>query len=133
MSNFEDLIRIKTLEKTLYDNNNKLRFLERANDSLIEQKKQLKGLLLECREFFVGNKTFARDNGCTMAAIEAQQWITKIDEVLKNIEAWFTGLVGTLNNECAEHNKNVPVGGFESAFKQHAERINTALDKIKDR
>lgn len=53
-------------------------------------------------------------------------------ELLKNIEAWFTGLVGTLNNECAEHNKSVPVGNFEYAFRQHAESINKALKQIKE-
>lgn len=56
--------------------------IELAALDLKDEKQQLKSLLRECREFFVGNKTFARDFGCTKAAIEAQQWITKIDNAI---------------------------------------------------
>ena len=51
---------------------------------------------------------------------------------LEKVELWFSGMVGTLNNEYAEHNKSVPVGNFENALKQYAESINTALNQIKE-
>lgn len=71
MSDFDDFMKIKTLEKELYDTNSKLRFLERANDNLIEQKKQLKELLKECKE---------KLKYCVRETYELQ---TKIDEVLR--------------------------------------------------
>ena len=55
-----------------------------------------------------------------------------VDEVLDDVETWFLGMVGTLNNECAEQNKSIPVGKFERTFKAYAYSLADLREKIEE-
>ena len=57
---------------------------------------------------------------------------TKLKELLKECELWFTGVVGNMNDKnVGEHNRNLPIGNFEYAFKVFSQKINQALGEDK--
>lgn len=50
------------------------------------------------------------------------------EELLKECELWFTGIVGNMNDKnVGEHNRNLPIGNFEYVFKVFSQKINEAL------
>lgn len=52
----------------------------------------------------------------------------KLKELLKECELWFTGVVGNMNDKnVGEHNRNLPIGNFEHAFKVFSQKINQVL------
>ena len=51
----------------------------------------------------------------------------KLRDLLTELNVWFVGMVGTMNNECSEHNKNIPVGNFEYAMRTYADKIDEVL------
>lgn len=53
-------------------------------------------------------------------------------DVISDVEFWLNGMVGAMNNECAEHNKKQPVGNFEYAFKSYADSLRDLNKKIKE-
>ena len=57
---------------------------------------------------------------------------TKLKELLKECELWFSGIVGNMNDKnVGEHNRNLPIGNFEYAFKVFSQKINQALGEDK--
>ena len=57
---------------------------------------------------------------------------TKLKELLKECELWFTGVVGNMNNKnVGEHNRKLPIGNFEHAFKVFSQKINQVLGEDK--
>lgn len=65
-----------------------------------------------------------------IAEYEAEN--TKLKELLKECELWFTGFVGNMNDKSVgEHNRNLPIGNFEYAFKVFSQKINQALGEDK--
>lgn len=53
---------------------------------------------------------------------------TKLKELLKECELWFTGVVGNMNDKnVGEHNRNLPIGNFEHIFKVFSQKINQVL------
>ena len=60
------------------------------------------------------------------AELEAEN--TKLKELLKECELWFTGIVGNMNDKnVGEHNRNIPIGNFEYAFKVFSQKISEVL------
>lgn len=63
---------------------------------------------------------------------EAVKKIDKLKELLKECELWFTGIVGNMNDKnVGKHNRNLPIGNFEYAFKVFSQKINQALGEDK--
>ena len=63
-----------------------------------------------------------------------EEWQAKLEEnaqlkeLLKECELWFTGIVGNMNDKnVGEHNRNLPIGNFEYAFKVFSQKINEVL------
>lgn len=52
--------------------------------------------------------------------------------LLLDIDNWFMGVLGALNNESSEHNKSLPIGNFEQAFKYEHTTIEQLVKKIKE-
>lgn len=50
------------------------------------------------------------------------------EELLKECDLWFTGIVGNMNDKnVGEHNRNLPIGNFEYIFKVFSQKINEVL------
>ena len=61
-----------------------------------------------------------------------QEENTKLKELLKECELWFTGVVGNMNDKnVGEHNRNLPIGNFEHVFRVFSQKINQALGEDK--
>lgn len=52
--------------------------------------------------------------------------------LLLKIDDWFVGMLETMNNECSEHNKSLPIGNFEQAFKYEHSTIEQLVKNIKE-
>lgn len=65
-------------------------------------------------------------------ACKLERKLKIIDDVISDVEMWFSGMVETLNNECAEHNKSVPVGNFEQVFRAYANSLSDLRKRIKE-
>lgn len=59
-------------------------------------------------------------------AIREQQ-LKQCQQQLNDVNDWFIGMIGVMNNEEAQHNKSVPVGNFEHAIKTHIQNIDKVL------
>lgn len=51
---------------------------------------------------------------------------------ISNVQLWLSGFYEVLNNNCSRHNKSIPIGNFEDAFKTKAILLSEALEKIKE-
>lgn len=67
------------------------------------------------------------------------EYVVKLEEKLRiaekvasDVELWLNGMVGAMNNESSEHNKRLPIGNFESAFKSNADALGALINKIKE-
>lgn len=72
-------------------------------------------------------------------AIQAENKLSKeklkkdaIVRVLLDVECWLNGMVGVMNNEFSKHNKSMPIGNFEHAFKQNADALCGLIKSIKE-
>lgn len=52
--------------------------------------------------------------------------------LLLKIDDWFVGMLETMNNECSEHNKSLPIGNFEQALKYEHSTIEQLVKNIKE-
>lgn len=67
------------------------------------------------------------------------EYVVKLEEKLRiaekvasDVELWLNGMVGAMNNESSAHNKRLPIGNFESAFKSNADALGALINKIKE-
>ena len=73
-------------------------------------------------------------NAKKMSAGKAEYELQMMREVkrslyaLKDCYEWLSGMVETMNNEHAEHNKSLPIGNFESAMIKLTDKINGNAD-----
>ncbi len=52
----------------------------------------------------------------------------QLKELLKECELWFTGIIGNINDKnVGEHNRNIPIGNFEHAFRVFSQKISQVL------
>lgn len=52
----------------------------------------------------------------------------QLKELLQELNVWFFGMIGSMNNEYSEHNRNIPVGNFEYAMRIYADKITEVLN-----
>ena len=72
-------------------------------------------------------------------AIRAENKISRVNlnkdaviGVLHDVEEWLSGMVSVMNNECADHNKSLPIGNFEQVFKAHAASLSDLIKRIEE-